>query len=156
MLSVIRDKNSLSAFLFLLSVELWQKLRSEVRIGFHICIRSLTKRLTSEEGRQLEPVTHTRILCSSQWSQVFSLMSFLQALLSLIAPPGPYYPADSKATCCTSSSASAPRSHEQQSSQKSLSSFYFALFFAINWSTFFHDRIFFSFPFFFGHFWDVD
>lgn len=29
----------------------------------------------------------------------FSLMSFLQLLLSLIAPPGPYYPTDSKATC---------------------------------------------------------
>lgn len=59
----------------------------------------LTKQLTSEEGRQLVPVTHTRTLCCSQRGGVFSLMSFLQLLLSLIAPPGPYYPTDSKATC---------------------------------------------------------
>lgn len=61
---------------------------------------SLTKQLTSEEGRrQLVPVTHTKILCSFQWSGVFPLMSFLQLLLSFIAPPGPHYASDSKATC---------------------------------------------------------
>lgn len=56
-----------------------QRLRWRLRIIFHICIkteRGLTKQLTAEEGRQLVPVTHTRILCSSQWSDVFLWWAF--------------------------------------------------------------------------------
>ena len=70
-----------------------------VRMVFHISMdtegasrgRSHLKREHSSG-----PVTHTRILCSSQWSGV----SLWWALYnSFPVPPGPYYPGDSKATC---------------------------------------------------------
>lgn len=79
----LRKKYIHTVFIFIktlctIAALLWWKLRWRLRIIFHICIeteRGLTKQLRSG-GRQLVPVTHTRILCSSQWTGVFLWWAF--------------------------------------------------------------------------------
>lgn len=59
-----------SMFFFLsLPAYMDTEMESESRVShLHRNRESLTKQLTCKEGRQLVPVTHTRILCSSEFS----------------------------------------------------------------------------------------
>lgn len=131
-----------------------QRLRWRLRIIFHICIKTeqgLTKQLTSEEGRQLVPVTHTRILCSSQWSGVFLWWAFYSSCfrslhhLVRITPltQKPHARANGSGISTSKTSYTAFPSTTKATEVSRFLLFFF-LHFVVNSSAFFHGNVFIS------------
>lgn len=81
--------HSCSADFVLLPAQLSSHLRRRGRLVFHICIKT-ERSLTKQTACAHNPHKDTLFL-AAKWI-FFPLMSWLQLLPSLIAPPGPYYP----------------------------------------------------------------
>lgn len=93
------------------------------------------------------PITDTRILCSSKWSELFSLMSFYNSCFCSLCHLVRITPLTQKPHACTNSSviSTTKTSNTAFPTTKAPQLILFCLFpsfFVVNWSTFFHENVF--------------